>query len=129
LERNANPEPTTTRALRLAKSIENVLNAKNGQDIELLEVDKKTILADYFILASGTSTTHVKSLADEVIFQMKEEYDRMPGHIEGQDGNRWILLDYGDIVVHIFHPEERVYYSLERLWSSTQNQRESDNIT
>lgn len=129
MERNANPEPTTTRALRLAKSIENVLNAKNGQDIELLEVDKKTILADYFILASGTSTTHVKSLADEVIFQMKEEYDRMPGHIEGQDGNRWILLDYGDIVVHIFHPEERVYYSLERLWSSTQNQRESDNIT
>ncbi|HHV41525.1 MAG TPA: ribosome silencing factor [Clostridiaceae bacterium] len=113
----------------MAKSIENVLNAKNGQDIELLEVDKKTILADYFILASGTSTTHVKSLADEVIFQMKEEYDRMPGHIEGQDGNRWILLDYGDIVVHIFHPEERVYYSLERLWSSTQNQRESDNIT
>lgn len=113
----------TAKSLKIAEEIKAILESKNGQDLELLTVDDKTTLADYFILVTGTSTTHIKTLADEVIFQLRERLELSPHHVEGADGRRWILLDYGDIVVHIFHPEERDYYSLERLWANTGNYR------
>ncbi len=113
----------TAKSRGIAEEIKAILESKNGQDLELLTVDDKTTLADYFILVTGTSTTHIKTLADEVIFQLRERLELSPHHVEGADGRRWILLDYGDIVVHIFHPEERDYYSLERLWAKTGNYR------
>lgn len=116
----------TAQSLRIAEEIKAVLESKNGQDLELLAIEDKTTLADFFILVTGTSTTHIKTLADEVIVQLRERFGLSPHHVEGADGRRWILLDYGDVVTHIFHPEERDYYSLERLWAATGNYRDQN---
>lgn len=101
---------------QLAENIRTILDNKKAVDIELIAVAEKTILADYFIIASGTSVTQVKALSDEINFQLKEQFQLMPNHVEGESTARWILLDYGDVVVHLFHPEEREFYSLEKLW-------------
>ncbi len=100
----------------IAQRIVEILNDKKAVDVELIHVSEKTSLCDYFVVASGTSTTHIKSLSDEVEFVLKTENKLYPDHIEGLSTGRWVLLDYKDIVVHIFHPEERAHYSLEKLW-------------
>ncbi|NLB09966.1 MAG: ribosome silencing factor [Clostridiaceae bacterium] len=112
------------RSLQLAEQIETILDSKNGQDIEILKIDAKTTLADYFVIVTGSSTIHVKTLADEVVFQIKEKLDISPGHIEGLEDRRWVLIDYGDVVVHVFHQEERNFYDLERLWTATDSIRD-----
>ncbi|SCW39085.1 ribosome-associated protein [Ruminococcaceae bacterium YRB3002] len=102
----------------LATKIVEILDSKKGIDIEMIDVADKTTLADYFIIASGNSTTQIKALADEVEYVLKKELDLYPDHIEGRSGDRWLLIDYKDVVVHIFHPEERANYNLELLWSA-----------
>lgn len=102
--------------LTLANEIIEILQNKKAEDVELIPIAEKTALADYFIIATGTSTTHIKALSDEVEILMKQNRNLMPDHIEGQSTGRWILIDYKDIVVHIFHPEERAHYSLDKLW-------------
>lgn len=101
----------------LVKKIEQLLDDKKAVDIEVLSIAEKTVLADYFVICSGTSTTHIKSLAEEVEYVLKTEDSIIPAHIEGEETSRWILLDYKDVVVHVFHPEERAEYSLEQLWN------------
>lgn len=93
------------------------LDNKKGMDVTTLEVSEQTILADYFVLATGTANTHVRALADEVEFKLKEELGVEPSHIEGASGNAWTLLDYGCVVIHIFTSQARDFYKLERLWS------------
>lgn len=100
----------------ILKKIVKTLDTKKAEDIEVIGIKDLTIIADYFVIATGTSTTHTKSLADEVEFQLKEA-GIVPTRTEGYNGSNWILLDYSDIVVHIFYKETREYYSLERLWS------------
>lgn len=102
----------------LADKIITILDSKKGIDIELLDVADKTTLADYFIVVSGNSTTQIKALADEVEFVLKKEDDLYPDHIEGRSGDRWILIDYKDVVVNVFHPEERANYNIEKLWET-----------
>lgn len=92
------------------------LDDKKAKDIEAMNIGGLTVLADYFVVCSGTSTTHIKAMADEVVEKLKEEGVEHP-HQEGYDTARWILLDFGDIIVHIFHDEDRKFYNLERLWS------------
>ncbi len=99
----------------LDKAVE-ILEQKKARDINIVNVDKVSILADYFIICSGTSTTHIKTLADELEEKMRDSGYRLH-HKEGYNSARWILLDYGEIVVHIFHEEDRSFYNLERLWS------------
>lgn len=111
-------------AEKLANRIRTILEDKKAMDIEVIDVSNKTILADYFVLATGTSTTHVKALAGEVEFVLKEQENRMVDHVEGQESARWILLDFGDVVVHVFHPEERDFYSLEKLWRASRHREE-----
>ena len=96
------------------------LDNKKGMDVTALEVSEQTILADYFVLATGTSNTHVRALADEVEFKLKEELGVEPSHIEGASGNAWTLLDYGCVVVHVFTSQARDFYKLERLWSGNE---------
>lgn len=92
-----------------------ILEDKKARDIDTIDITDITILTDYFVICSGTSTTHIKSLADELDFKMAEAgYKHL--HKEGYNSARWILLDYGDLVVHIFHEEDRKFYNLERLW-------------
>ncbi len=92
------------------------LDMKIGEDIQVIGIKDLTILADYFVIATGSSTTHARSLADEVEFQLKQ-VGIEPLRTEGYQGANWIILDYGDIVVHVFYKETREFYNLERLWS------------
>ncbi len=103
-------------AKEIADKIVQILIDKKAVDVEEIYVAEKTILADYFIIASGTSTTHIKALSDEVEFVLKRDEKLFPDHIEGLSTGRWVLIDYKDVVVHIFHPEEREEYSLDKLW-------------
>ncbi|MGN0622655.1 MAG: ribosome silencing factor [Oscillospiraceae bacterium] len=101
------------------KAIETIIKAldsKRAEDIQLIGIKDLTIVADYFVIANGTSNTQTKALADEVEFKMKE-LGVEPLRVEGYQGATWIILDYGDIVVHVFYKETRSYYNLERLWS------------
>lgn len=93
---------------------------KKAEDVRLLHVAHMTIVADYFILASGRSDVHVKSLCDDVQNYLAERGKRHL-RIEGYREGRWIVLDYGDLLIHIFHKQEREFYGLERLWTDGDN--------
>ncbi|MBR1796636.1 MAG: ribosome silencing factor [Clostridiales bacterium] len=100
----------------LAKKIVSILESKKGSDIEIINVEEKTTLADYFVIATGNSTTQIKALADEVEYLLKNEDQIMADHVEGRSGDKWILIDFKDVVVHVMHPEVRAQYDLESLW-------------
>ena len=101
----------------LEEKILQILDNKKGYDIKVIDVKEKTILADKFIIVSGTSNTHVKALCDNVEEDLKKE-GIAPKRIEGYSEGRWILMDYSEVIVHIFHPEERETYNLEDLWEN-----------
>lgn len=92
------------------------LDSRKAKNITALKVEDLTILANYFIIASATSTTQVKALADEVEYQLGEKGVN-PKSIEGYQSQTWIMLDYYDIIVHVFLEETRDFYQLERLWA------------
>jgi len=97
------------------KAIIKALDDKKAVDICVLKIDEITALADHFVICNGTSTTHVKTLADEC----EAATDKIGYPIrnrEGMDSGSWVLLDYGDIIVHIYNKDTRNYYSLEKLW-------------
>ncbi|MCL2106884.1 MAG: ribosome silencing factor [Oscillospiraceae bacterium] len=99
----------------LVKALAAILDSKKAQDIKAIHTTEQTILSDYFLLASGTSSTHVKALADELAFEMKKQHGISPQGVEGR-ATGWILIDYGAVIVHVFQAEQREYYNLERLW-------------
>ena len=99
-----------------ARKMAQILYSKKAHDIELLCINKQTVLADYFVIAHGTSNTQVKALADEVVYQMGlcgVECFRS----EGYETATWILLDFGSIIVHVFQKDARDYFKLEKLWA------------
>lgn len=100
----------------MTEKIVGILEGKKAKDIDVINIGNISILADYFVICNGTSTTHIKTLADELEIKMEELGYRYL-HKEGYNSARWILLDYGQVVVHIFHEEDRSFYNLERLWS------------
>ena len=104
----------------MIQTIVKALDSKRAEDIQILGIKDLTIIADYFIVANGTSTTQTKALADEVEFQLKEK-GIVPTRTEGYQGANWIILDYADVVVHVFYKETRQYYNLERLWSDAEH--------
>ncbi|MCL2637075.1 MAG: ribosome silencing factor [Oscillospiraceae bacterium] len=101
--------------LKILKTAVSALDGKKGRKLQVIKVSDLTILAHYFVLASGGSTTQVKALADEVEHKLKQKGEN-PKRTEGYNGANWIVLDYVDVVVHIFHEETREFYDLERLW-------------
>ena len=101
---------------KLVLEIAKVLDEKKAMDIVAIKTEEVTIVSDYFVIASGTSNTHTKSLADDVEYEIKQRLDVSPEHIEGR-ATGWILLDYGTVIVHVFQHEDRDYYNLERLWA------------
>jgi iojap-like ribosome-associated protein len=101
--------------LELATAAAKILDNKKALDLKLIGIKDISILADYFVLATGTSNTHVKSLSDEVEFKLKE-LNVTPQHTEGYRSNSWVVLDYGSVIVHVFTPESRQFYDLDRLW-------------
>lgn len=91
------------------------LDSKKAKDIEVINIEGLTVLGDYLVIASGTSTTQVKALADEVEYQLSQKGVE-PHHIEGRTTS-WNLIDYGSVMVHVFHTEARNFYALERMWA------------
>lgn len=102
-------------SLELAKKIAKILDDRKANDLKVIKIEELTVIADYFVIATGTSTTHVRSLSDEIEFKLKQE-GIMPLSVEGYDSSSWILTDYGSVVVHVFLEEARGFYALERLW-------------
>ena len=93
------------------------LEDKKAEDIKVIDISDVSVIADYFVIATATSNTHVHALADEVEFRIKQELGIDPSHIEGYRNNIWELMDYDSVVVHIFTSEGREFYKLERLWN------------
>ena len=103
----------------IAYEVTKALDAKKGMDIKLLKIDKVSSLADYFLICTGTSNTHVKTLCDYAEYTLEQLGEQMLGR-EGHRGNSWELLDYGTIVIHVFTDEARKFYDLERLWADAE---------
>ena len=104
--------------LEIAKAVEKFLDDKKGIDIKVLHVEDITSIADYFVVCTATSNTHVKALSGEVEYQL-ERRGVNAYHIEGRDNNSWVVLDYCNVIVHIFNREARDFYNLEKLYENT----------
>ena len=106
-------------AREVALEVTKALDEKKGIDIKLLKIAEVSSLADYFLICTGTSNTHVKTLCDYAEFTMEQLGEPMLGR-EGHRGNSWELLDFGSVVVHVFTDEARKFYDLERLWKDAE---------
>ena len=104
---------------KIAELAVRALDSKRGEKIALLKVRDLTILADHFLICTGTSNTHIKSLCDEVEKVLEENGEPLLRR-EGQRGGTWVLLDFGCLVVHVFTDETRKFYDLERLWNDAE---------
>ena len=104
----------------IAYQVTKVLDEKKGMNIKLLKIDRVSSLADYFLICTGTSNTHVKTLCDYAEYTMEQIGEPMLGR-EGHRGNSWELLDFGTLVVHVFTEEARKFYDLERLWADAED--------
>lgn len=98
----------------LARAIE-LARERKARDLVLLDLRRISDATDYFLLVSGTSDLHTRAIAEHIIDELRREGVR-PGHVEGLRAGRWVLIDYIDFVVHVFHPAARDFYQLERLW-------------
>jgi len=103
-------------SLELAKKIAQILDSKKATDIKIIEIKGISGLGDYFVLASGSNTTQTKALSDEIEEKLGE-LGLNAKRVEGYQSATWILLDYYEVIVHIFYSETREFYSLERLWA------------
>jgi ribosome-associated protein len=102
--------------IELSRKIVNVLEEKLGEDILLLDIRGLSLFADFFVICSGSSDRQLRALVDSVREMAKKDLGILPHHVEGGSRSGWVLIDYVDIVVHIFTPELRAYYDLEGLW-------------
>ena len=113
---NQSPAQITELAQRAAA----ILIDRKANDVVLLSLKGVSDMTDYFLIASGTSDTHVRSLGNSVMEDMKKQVGQTAHHVEGLSQGRWVLLDYVDFVVHVFHPTLRNFYQIERLWADAQ---------
>jgi ribosome-associated protein len=111
VEQIKSPTPTWLLAVRAAES-------KKATDIKVLDLTGITSFADFFVICTGSNARQVQAITDEVGLQMKQQVRELPLSLEGYDQAEWVLLDYGDLLVHVFSPKAREYYDLERLWRS-----------
>ena len=101
-------------ALKAAK----ILDSKKAREVKIMRVNEQTIIADYFVIAGGTSRTQVNSLADEVEYKLGLEGIN-PSKVEGRGQGTWVLLDYDSVLIHVFNPQSREFYNLEKLWAES----------
>ena len=100
-------------ALEMAKIVYTALDDKKGEDIQVIDISKVSVLADYFIIANGNSDSQVQALVENV----EEELHKAGCSVKQREGNTgWVLLDFGDVIIHIFDKENRLFYDLERIW-------------
>ena len=103
-------------AIKLKDIIEKALDVNKARDVVVIDLKRKTYIADYMIIASGTSSRHIQSLSEQVLHKLKDNGIK-DSKIEGKDSNEWKLVDGIDLVIHIFHPEKRKFYELEKMWA------------
>lgn len=108
---------TLPEAKSLAETIAGILDTKKAHNVKILKVLDKTTITDYFVIAGGTSSTHVKALAEEVEYVLSQKLSLEPANIEGRGTGGWVLLDYENVIVHVFDPKMREFYGLEKLWA------------
>ena len=101
---------------KIKKLIENILNKNKANNIVTIDLKRKSYIADYMIVASGTSSRHLQSLSENLLSELKK-YGLDNCRIEGYESNDWKLVDAIDVIVHLFHPEKREFYDLEKMWS------------
>ena len=100
----------------IRKKIENILEDNKAIEVKTIDLKNKTTIADFMIIASGNSSRHIQALSEILLDQLKKE-GIVDCHIEGKESNEWKLVDLKDIIVHIFHPDKRKFYDLEKMWS------------
>jgi ribosome-associated protein len=113
---------TRLKAARLPRQITAAIAAaddKQARDLVVLDLSKAAGFTDYFVICSGTNSRQIRAIADAVMEALAEDGGK-PAHVEGYERSEWILLDYFDFIVHIFAPETRAFYSLERLWGAAE---------
>ena len=108
----------TLDALDFARHIVDVVEERKAEDIVLLDLRPDTVIADFFVVATGNSDRQLRALADYVREDVKEKLKLIPASVEGNPNSGWVLMDYGDVVVHLFSADQREYYDLEGLWSN-----------
>lgn len=101
--------------LEMTKTVVQALEDKKGEDIQIIDIRELSPIADYFILASGSNRSQIQAMADSVEEKMHENEHALK-QVEGYDGANWILMDYYDVIVHIFDRDSRIFYDLERIW-------------
>ncbi len=114
------PRQSETDIAALVQRAAAILIDRKANDVVLLSLKGVSDMTDYFLIASGTSDTHVRALGNAVLEDMKKDAGQMANHSEGLQQGRWVLLDYVDFVVHVFHPTLRNFYQIERLWADAQ---------
>ncbi len=112
------PQLSELNPKELANALASILDSKKGKDLKVINVEDNTVIADYFVICSGTSSTHVKALAEELEAK-SGEHGLSPVSVEGRDGRSWILLDYSNVIVHIFSRDAREFYNLDKLYAET----------
>jgi ribosome-associated protein len=117
IQKKAANKANKSKTDQLVNAAARALSGKKGENIVLMDIRKVTTLADYFILCTGLSENHIKTLAEEVMDVCQSELGEKPWRKEGLDTRRWIVLDFVDVVVHIFREETRNFYGIERMWS------------
>ena len=113
------PSSTTSNSLALAQRAAQIALDTKAQDVVLLDLRGVSDMTDFFLIASGTSDTHARAIGEHVMEGMKKE-GSPAHHVEGLEKGRWVLLDFVDFVVHVFHPTLRNFYQLERLWADAE---------
>jgi ribosome-associated protein len=106
----------TLQPVELARLIVSVASDKKAEDVVLLDVSQQSVITDYFVLCNGTSDRQLKAIADGILEQTRKEAHAKPRLTEGSAESGWVLIDFGDVIVHIFSPQKRRYYDLEGLW-------------
>lgn len=113
---------STDDSYQLALTIAQAADDRKGSDILLLKVADVSYLADYFVIVTGFSTVQVRAIANSIEEKVEEAWQRLPSRIEGQMEGNWILIDYGDVIAHIFLPQQREFYSLEAFWGHAEQE-------
>ena len=108
-------------AKKLAAKAFMLLDEKKAMDIKVIDISKVSVIADYFIITGGANERQVKALADNVEEKLAKEDGVTPRSIEGYNNANWILMDYGDVIIHIFNQEDRLFYDLEKIWLDGQD--------
>jgi ribosome-associated protein len=118
LARDSSPAADSAEALSLARRIVDLASDKQASDIVLLDIRGVSLIADYFVICTAGSERQAAAILKDLGEKLLEEFRRKPLHVEGKPDSGWVLLDFGDVILHVFSPAQRTFYNLEQLWAA-----------